>query len=129
MNATDEEIHTMEEYFKDVEGVSIDAGHYAVATSHFHYQIAHASKNDILQSMLEIINWIITSKMADFSAFRKDNTESLYYHKMVFMCIKDHKPNEAAYLMDRHMELLINRVVDYIEYKKQSDPQGSQQEE
>lgn len=119
MNATDQDIQGMQEYFDNIDGSAFDAEHYAYATSNFHYRIADASKNDILRSMLEIINWIITSKMADFMAFRADTSESMYYHRMVFLCIKNHKPNEAAYMMDRHMELLIQRVVAYTEYKKQ----------
>lgn len=121
MKATEEDIHKMQAYFDYVDGKEISTDDYAYATSSFHYQIAEASKNDILKSMLEIINWIITSKMADFQAFRKDNAESLYYHRMVFMCIKNHEPDEAAYMMDRHMEMLIQRVVAYIEYKKQQN--------
>lgn len=117
MNATEEDIQKMQEYFDYVDNTDVAAEPYAYATSNFHFQIATASKNDILKNMLEIINWIITSKMADFQTFRKDQSESVYYHRMIFMCIKAHKADEAAYLMDQHMEVLIRRVITYIEYK------------
>lgn len=118
MNATDEDIQTMQAYFDHVDQAPVDANDFAHATSHFHTLIAQASQNQILKSVLEIIHWIITSRMADFQAFRKDPSESIYYHRMVFMCIKSHKPDEAAYMMDRYMETLIQRVVAFIEYKK-----------
>lgn len=37
---------------------------------------------------------------------------------MVFRCIKQRKADEAAYMMDRHMMLLLERVEDYIEYTR-----------
>ena len=123
MNATEEDLTAMQAYFDyiDAQPADVDAQDFARATSSFHMLIATASQNEILRSMLEIINWIITSKMADFQAFRKDPSESMFYHRMVFLCIKNRKPDEAAYLMDRHMDALISRVVAFIEYRKRQE--------
>lgn len=100
------DIDAMEEQMQNHKG-------YAVVTSEFHNMIAKASRNELLRTMLEIIHWIITSKMADFNEFRRDNSDSYYYHRLIYSAISNHKPEEAAYLMDRHMETLIDRVNAY----------------
>lgn len=103
------DIDQMEQQINNYEG-------YAVVTSQFHNMIAKASRNEILRTILEIIHWIITSKMADFNEFRRDNSDSFNYHKLIYTAISMHKPDEAAYLMDRHMETLIDRVHAYNDY-------------
>ena len=104
----------MKQQMQDYEG-------YAVVTSQFHNVIAKASRNEILRTMLEIIHWIITSKMADFNEFRRDSSDSYYYHRLIYSAISMHKPDEAAYLMDRHMETLIERVNAYNEYIREQN--------
>jgi len=39
----------------------------------------------------------------------------MFYHTMILQCIRNHKPDEAAFFMDRHLELVINRMKNYVE--------------
>ena len=87
---------------------------FASMTSEFHHKIAIASKNPLLADMLEVISWIITAKMADFLVYQPNVADSSYYHYMVFRCIKQRKPDEAAFMMDCHMKLLIDTVGEYL---------------
>ena len=128
MNANENDIRSMQAYFDYVDADNLGAEDYAEATSNFHNLIAQASKNEILRTMLEIVSWIITSKMAEFQSFRKDPSESLFYHRLIFMCIQNHKPEEAAYMMDRHMDTLIQRVVAFIDYKEKQEKQTGGQD-
>lgn len=126
INATAEDIASMEEYFGQLKGKEISHHEFAEETNSFHKKIAVASKNELLVRMLEMIGWIITSKMADFLTYKPDVTDSNYYHYMVFRCIKQHKPEEAAFMMDCHMKLLIDRVQDYTEYCKTKESVNGQ---
>lgn len=118
LNATDEDIESMERYFEQLKKKTVDNNEFAKATTDFHHKIAVASKNELLMKTLEMIGWIITSRMADFLTYKPDIEDSTYYHYMVFRCIKQHKQEEAAFMMDRHLRLLIDRVQDYTEYCK-----------
>jgi len=37
---------------------------------------------------------------------------------MVLQCVINHKPEEAAFFMQRHMALIIERVKKYVQKKK-----------
>ena len=69
----------------------------------------------MLVRILELIRWIITSRMADFLVYKPNVADSSYYHYMIFRCIKQRKPEEAAFMMDCHMKLLIQRVESFLE--------------
>ncbi|MDD4112975.1 MAG: FadR/GntR family transcriptional regulator [Herbinix sp.] len=116
VNATKEDIEDLELYFKSLQHKDISNHEFATNTSNFHLKIAIASKNDLFVRLLELIKWIMTSKMENFLYFKPNVEDSSFYHSMVFRCIKQHKSDEAAYMMDRHMMLLLERVEDYIEY-------------
>lgn len=114
INATEEELQEMQEYFDFLHDKDINNQAFASMTSEFHHKIAVASKNPLLADMLEVIAWIITAKMADFLVYRPNVADSSYYHYMIFRCIKQRKPDEAAFMMDCHMKLLIDTVGEYL---------------
>lgn len=123
LNASDEDIAEMEQYFKHIEKNNVRGEAYAEATNSFHKKIAIASKNELLAKLLEVIGWILTSRMADFLKYKPDVEDSLYYHFMIFQCIKHHKEDEAAFMMDQHMSMLIERVRGYMEFCKDKSPE------
>lgn len=114
VNATEKELQEMQEYFDFLHDKDVNNQAFASMTSEFHHKIAIASKNPLLADMLEVISWIITAKMADFLVYRPNVADSSYYHYMVFRCIKQRKPDEAAFMMDCHMKLLIDTVGEYL---------------
>ena len=121
INATKEDIEDLENYLKRVKEDRLRGNAYAKATNEFHNKIAKASKNDVVAKILEVIGLIITSNMADFLKYKPEVEDSFFYHQMIFLCIKHHKEDDAAFMMDRHMQLLIERVKDYTEHFKQKD--------
>lgn len=127
LNATDGDIADLEEYFKTLQGKNVNNEMYAKETSDFHLKIAKASKNDLLYRILQMIKWIETSKMASFLTYKPNVTDSSYYHYMIFCCIKERKETEAAYMMDRHLGLLVDRVNDYLIYTSEI-PEGHDKE-
>ncbi len=123
INATDEDLRGMEQYFEEIHKKETSSHDFATLTSDFHVKIAIASKNEIFVSLLELIKWISTSKMESFLYYKPDVEDSSFYHYMIFRCIKEHKPDEAAYMMDRHLESLVLRVRDYIEFTRTHSPE------
>lgn len=116
INATEADIKDMERYFEELHKGETSSHDYATLTSNFHVKIAEASKNALFVSLLEMIRWITTSKMENFLYYKPNVADSSFYHYMIFRCIKQHKPDEAAYLMDCHIKLLVLRVKDYINF-------------
>lgn len=128
VNATDDELEKLQAYFDYLHDKDISNEEYATMTSDFHHKIAVISKNPLLADILQMISWIITSKMADFLLYKPNVADSSYYHYMIFRCIKQHKPDEAAFMMDRHMQLLIDTVEDYLRQTAPAKPRGENQE-
>ena len=98
--------------------ISLSAGNnmqiYPASTIDFHVQIAKASKSQIFASMMELIKYIMTSKMVDFLQFTRNDRNSSFYHYMILECIKRQKPDEAAFMMEKHMNELVNSVTRYL---------------
>lgn len=116
VNATPEGLIELEKCLHSVEKEEIDNHEFAQSTIDFHLQIAILSKNEMFIKLLELIKYILTSKMERFLYFEPNATDSTYYHEMIYNCIKAGKPEEAAYMMDRHMVLLLDRIDDYRVY-------------
>ena len=123
VNATADDIEDLERYFNTLRDHDISNHEFASMTSNFHLKIAFASKNDLFVRLLELIKWIMTSKMESFLYYKPNVEDSSFYHSMIYRCIKQRKPDEAAYLMDRHMLLLLSRVESYLEHI-QTNPQN-----
>ncbi len=116
INATDEDLRDMESYFEKIKKNETSSHDFANLTSDFHVKIAVASKNELFVRLLELVNWIMTSKMESFLYYKPNVEDSSFYHYMVYKCIKQRKPDEAAYMMDCHIKHLVERVKDYIEF-------------
>ncbi len=118
INATEEDLRDMERYFELINKGDTSSHDFASLTSNFHVKIAIASKNELFVRLLELVGWIMTSKMENFLYYKPNVEDSSFYHYMVYRCIKQRKPDEAAYMMDCHIKNLVERVNDYIEYTK-----------
>ncbi len=121
IHATDEDIELLRRLLPYVHQNEAD-DRYAYSSLDFHIQIAVASKNNLFVKMLELIKYMISSKLNRFLEFESDVSESGFYHQMIFECIANHKPEEAAYLMERHMTLLLKHVHDYSDYTADKTP-------
>ncbi len=116
--ATEEDINAMQKYLDATRNAGDDMKAYAESTVNFHYQIVLASKNKIFATMMELIKYVLTSKMVNFLVYTRNDTNSNYYHSMILESIKNHRPDETAYLMERHMIHLVDRVNEYNEHTK-----------
>ncbi|MBQ5951938.1 MAG: FadR family transcriptional regulator [Lachnospiraceae bacterium] len=117
--ATPEDIEALEDCYEASTRAGENMKVYAESTVDFHYQVAVTSKNQIFSTMMEIIKFIITSKMENFLVFSRNDKNSTYYHFMILQAIKNHKPDEASFLMEAHMNFLVSKVQEYEDYIKE----------
>lgn len=87
----------------------------AVANADFHASIAKASHNNMFIKMMDIIRIMLLPEFQNFLSAQGEDIDSMFYHTMILKCIYCHKPDEAAFFMDRHLELVINRMKNYVE--------------
>lgn len=79
----------------------------------FHKTIAKSSRNEILESMYNIIATFKQQSMV-FEKLRKDiNSPINTYHRKIYNAIKGKDESEAVKLMAEHMENLMNDVLIY----------------
>lgn len=122
IHATEEDIKALKRCLRSVDKNLKDPvkeeadSHYAYSTMDFHLQIAIASKNELFAKLLELIKYMISTRMYGFLEYESNVTDSRFYHKLIFECIVNKKPDEAAFLMERHMVLLIQHVGEYSKY-------------
>ena len=64
--------------------------------------------------MEAIIHQMTSTVMQEYLSKQGADIDSTFYHEMVMRCIIERKPDEAAYFMDRHMQVLVERVRRYI---------------
>ena len=115
MNATAEDIAAIEKSHRELisyTGHTVDA--YADTALDFHIRVAYASHNNLLIQLIELIKHISSEKMTDFIFNCGIDPDSDFYHAMILQCIKTRHPTEAAYLMERHMEKVIENVRVYV---------------
>lgn len=91
-----------------------EMANFASANTDFHNAIARASGSKMLEKIMEIIKVMILPEMQNFLTAQGEDIDSTFYHEMILRCIIDHKPDEAAYFMDRHMEIIVDRVRHYV---------------
>ena len=63
----------------------------------------------------DIIRTMLLPEFKNFLSAQGEDIDSMFYHTMILQCIRNHKPDEAAFFMDRHLELVINRMKNYVE--------------
>ncbi len=125
-NATDEDTAEMESLLKRCkETLKRDSqgrmSEFASANTDLHIAISKSSHNTMFLKMMEIISMMILPEMQDFLEAQGDDIDSTFYHEMVLRCIIAHKPEEAAFFMDRHMCILIRRVEEYVKQNGKTD--------
>jgi len=80
-----------------------------------HTEITRASKNKMFEKMMEIIRCILTAKMEHFLVHQGEDVDSVFYHSGILECIINRKPEEAAFFMEKHLSLIIQRVHAFLE--------------
>lgn len=112
--ASEENIEQLKILLKNCKENLGDMHDFAEANTDFHTCIAKASGNKMFEKMMEIIRIMILPEMQNFLEAQGSDIDSTFYHEMVLRCIIDRKPDEAAFFMERHMKLIVERVKGYV---------------
>ena len=114
-NATNEDLDEISAMLENCQKSLQEIQHFASANAEFHSAIAKASHNKMFMKMMDIIRIMLLPEFQNFISAQGEDIDSMFYHRMIFQCICNHKPDEAAFFMDRHLELVINRMKNYVE--------------
>ena len=110
LRRTDADIRKMRGFLKKMRQTSHAMTQFEKADWDMHLQIAKATGNEMFASMMEIIHNVLTSEMKIMLNKQGRDIDSLFYHGAVVDCIAKQKPDEAAYMMEKHLSLIIERV-------------------
>lgn len=108
--ATEEDLDKLRGCLKRMKKAMFDMKEFEMADADMHIQLAKASKNEMFGSMIEIIHHILTNEMKTLLVNQGEDIDSLFYHSTLIDCIEYRKPEEAAYMMEKHLDLIIERV-------------------
>ena len=64
--------------------------------------------------LMRMIRQMTVPIMRDFLNDQGADIDSTFYHGMILQCVVEHKPEEAAFFMQRHMSLVVDRVRGYV---------------
>lgn len=117
-NAAPEDVEEMKIHLERCRASLYDMPQFEVTNNDFHSCISKASGSVIFIRMMDIIHKMISPVMKKYLQNQGADIDSTFYHEMILRSIMEHKPDEAAYFMDRHMSALVGRVRDYITTNK-----------
>lgn len=125
--ATEEDIQELQAIYDESQKYLNDMEMFAMYNTGFHARIAKASHNQMFEKIMEIVRNIIATKMQDFQIEQGSDIDSNFYHFMILQCIINHKPDEAAFFMDKHTTLLVDRVRGFSEREEylHHEPDGA----
>lgn len=106
----DSDIRKMRGFLKKMRQTSHAMTQFEKADWDMHLQIAKATGNEMFASMMEIVHNVLTSEMKIMLNKQGRDIDSLFYHSAIVDCIAMQKPDEAAYMMEKHLSLIIERV-------------------
>lgn len=106
-NATSEDIENLEKVLVKMESLMKDKKDYSSLDNDFHISIAKCTHNIVMENLIPVISSGVTvfAKEVEETEFEK----TLISHRMIFECIKDHKPIEAKNQMEYHLLYNIDR--------------------
>ena len=110
MRATEEDIVRIRSSLKQMQKSMHDIARFEKADTEMHLQIARATGNEMFGSIMEIIHQVLAKEMTTLFLNQDQNKDSYFYHNAILDCIELHKPDEASYLMEKHISMVIERV-------------------
>ena len=118
INATEEELVALDKAFlklSSYKGSSREM--FSENAINFHSLLVNASHNTALISLMDLVLNLSAPELNDFIAANGVDQESNYYHKMILLCVKAKKADEAEFMMRMHMRKLLRQVQEYIDNK------------
>ena len=115
-NVSEEDIAVLRRLFARCNEASkqTDMEEFSFDNLDFHFALATASHNMLYIKLMRMIRQMTVPIMRDFLNDQGADIDSTFYHGMILQCVVEHKPEEAAFFMQRHMSLVVDRVRGYV---------------
>ncbi len=110
LRATEDDIKQMRAALANMKRNIMKMDDFSIADEKMHILFARATKNEVFESMVNIIQSILTGDMKQLLVNQGMDIDSYFYHESILSCIENKKPEEAAYLMDKHLSHVIERL-------------------
>ena len=121
---TEEDEVELSKLLLEVEKVATNAKEFSKTNVGFHAMVAKASRNKMLEKMLDIVQHMILPDMQNFLNSQMSYVNSSFDHGMILRCILAKKSDEAALFMEKHMDAVIERVRSYVSNNYGSNVSG-----
>ena len=112
INITDSELAHLHEVLRLQDEYSQEGKSVAQIDIEFHKGIAHASRNQVLESMYYML-FTYGQQTPLFEQIRKEKKSVMTAHVGILEALKDHNPQKAEQRMVRHIDGLIQDVITY----------------
>lgn len=120
--ATEEDVAELRKLLNEFKIDDLDS--YAEKNNEFHHAIVRASHNKLYEGMMRIVRTMILPEMREFQKSQESVLDSPFYHAAILECIAAHKPDEAAFLMSKHLAQEVERIRHYVEQSEAEDPKN-----
>jgi GntR family transcriptional repressor for pyruvate dehydrogenase complex len=107
---TQEDLHHMREALAGMKASKGSPDHYCEHGLHFHNCIAHASKNAVMISIIEMLSGMLIQSRRESVRLLTDYEESYLGHELIFLRIQTRDAEGAAEATREHFRRMENRA-------------------
>jgi len=104
-NATDEDLRTMAEEVAEMYATLNEPQEYLIHDIRFHRAVAHASGNQILAALMNMVSTAMYERRRDTVERATDLKQSAELHRKIYRLIRARKSEEAQAAMSEHLTL------------------------
>ena len=108
--ATPEDLRALQKCLRDMRMSRNDMAVFSKADAAMHAQLTAASHNELFVSIMAVLQRILTNDMEALLVHQGGDIDSYFYHEAIISCIENKKSEEAAFLMNKHLNAIIARI-------------------
>lgn len=108
-NADSDDLEALEQNLKDMDNANRDAAECARLDVEFHFLLAKATKNSVMVKVYTVIKEILlTEQTKQHTMFGPSGGQ--IYHPLIFKAVKDRDGEQAARIMEEHLDKSIQKL-------------------
>lgn len=119
--ATADDLRSLQKCLRDMRMSRNDMAVFSKADAAMHAQLTAASHNELFVSIMAVLQRILTNDMEALLVHQGSDIDSYFYHEAIISCIENKKPEEAAFLMNKHLNSIIARIQSWEAENKTAD--------
>ena len=108
-NADSDDLEALEKNLKDMDNANRHAAEFARLDVEFHFLLAKSTKNSVMLKVYTVIKEILlTEQTKQHTMFGPSGGQ--IYHPLIFKAVKDRNGEEAARIMEEHLDKSIQKL-------------------